>query len=103
MRSEEPVGGTSEASPWFSGIVAIAAQVAGHNLGLINPALYRMSRPASGIPDVTAGTNTVTFPQAGSEHTVRGYDAGAGYDLSSGLGTVDAARFVPQLAAAAGG
>ena len=31
------VGGTSEASPEFAGIVAIADQVAGHGLGLINP------------------------------------------------------------------
>ena len=34
------VGGTSEASPIFSGIVALTDQVAGHRLGLINPALY---------------------------------------------------------------
>jgi subtilase family serine protease len=33
------VGGTSEASPIFSGIVALASQAAGHRLGLINPAL----------------------------------------------------------------
>ncbi len=33
------IGGTSEASPIFSGIVAMADQVAGHRLGWINPAL----------------------------------------------------------------
>jgi subtilase family serine protease len=31
------IGGTSEATPEFAGIVAIADQVAGHGLGLINP------------------------------------------------------------------
>jgi hypothetical protein len=34
------VGGTSEASPIFSGIVALADQVAHHRLGLLNPGLY---------------------------------------------------------------
>jgi subtilase family serine protease len=33
------VGGTSEASPLFSGIVALADQEAGHSLGYINPEL----------------------------------------------------------------
>ena len=98
------IGGTSEATPEFSGIVAIADQVAGHGLGLINPALYQMEAAHDpGIVDVTGGTNTVTFPQGGSEHTVRGWDAVNGYDLSSGVGTIDAAQFVPELVAAVDG
>jgi subtilase family serine protease len=95
------VCGTSEATPLFSGIVAIADQYAGHDLGLINPALYAMSADgAPGIVDITKGNNTVTFPQGGTNHTVRGFDALPGYDLASGVGTVDAAWFVPELAAA---
>ena len=98
------IGGTSEASPEFAGVVAIADQVAGHGLGLINPALYKMEAAHDpGILDVTAGTNTVTFPQGGSQHTVRGWDAASGYDLASGVGTIDAAQFVPELVAAVGG
>ena len=98
------IGGTSEATPEFAGIVAIADQVAGHGLGLINPAIYQMEAAhAAGIVDVTGGTNTVTFPQGGSEHTVRGWDAVNGYDLSSGVGTIDAAQFVPELVAAVAG
>ncbi len=97
-------GGTSEASPMLSGIIAIADQYAGHGLGPINSALYQMAAAGDpGIVDVTAGTNTVTFPQGGSNHTVLGFDAVAGYDLSSGLGTIDAAHFVPDLVAALGG
>jgi subtilase family serine protease len=97
------IGGTSEATPEFAGIVAIADQVAGHGLGLINPALYQMEAAHDpGIVDVTAGTNTVTFPQGGSVHTVRGWDAVNGYDLASGVGTIDAAQFVPELVAAVG-
>jgi hypothetical protein len=53
--------------------------------------------------DVTSGTNTVTYSQGGAVHTVRGHDAIAGYDEASGVGTIDAAVFVPQLVAAAGG
>jgi subtilase family serine protease len=97
------IGGTSESTPEFAGIVAIADQVAGHGLGLINPALYQMEAAHdAGILDVTAGTNTVTFPQGGSVHTVRGWDAVNGYDLASGVGTIDAAQFVPELVAAVG-
>ena len=96
------VGGTSEASPEFSGVVAIADQLAGHGLGLLNPALYSMlAHHEPGIVDVTAGTNTVTFPQGSTTHTVRGWDAVKGYDLSSGVGTIDGAKFVPELVAAA--
>ena len=97
-----PSCGTSEATPLFAGIVALADQVAGHPLGLINPALYRLAtRHARGIADVTSGNNTVSFRQGGRLHTVRGFAARPGYDLVTGVGTVDAAYFVKQLAAAA--
>jgi subtilase family serine protease len=97
------IGGTSEATPEFSGIVAMADQVAGHSLGLINPALYFLqSVHAAGLVDVTGGNNSVWFitPTTGSRVTVTGYTAGPGYDLASGVGTVTAAQFVPELAEA---
>jgi subtilase family serine protease len=95
--------GTSEATPLFAGIVALADQVAGHPLGLINPALYAMkANNAPGLVPVTSGNNTVTFTQNGKTYTVDGYQAGPGYNLASGLGTVNAAEFVPTLAAYAG-
>ena len=90
------VGGTSEASPIFSGIVALADQVAHHRLGLLNPGLYLLGAlsqhgsKSTGIVDVTSGNNSF----AG----VTGFDAGTGYDLASGWGTIDAAKFVPALA-----
>ncbi|MBO0748126.1 MAG: S53 family peptidase, partial [Acidimicrobiaceae bacterium] len=96
------VCGTSESSPVFAGIVSLAAQAAGHPLGLINPALYQLSaQQAAGLVDVTSGNNTVSFPQNNSIVTVPGFSAGAGYDLASGVGTLDAAQFVPELAQAA--
>ena len=98
-----PTCGTSEATPLFAGIVALAVQKAHHSLGLINPALYLMSAlHLPGLVDVTSGNNTVSFSQGGTRHTVRGFSAGPGYDLASGVGTVNAALFVPELAALAG-
>jgi len=95
-----PIGGTSEATPEFSGIVAIADQAAGHPLGLLNPTLYSLGDQwQSGIVDITRGNNTVTFTNSnGVTYTVQGYDATRGYDLASGLGTVDGARLVGELA-----
>jgi subtilase family serine protease len=98
-----PSCGTSEATPLFAGVVALADQVAGHPLGLINPALYVMSAARlPGIVDVTKGNNTVSFSQGGHADTVPGYSARPGYDMASGVGTVNAAQFVPELAAFAG-
>jgi subtilase family serine protease len=89
-------GGTSEATPIMSGIVALADQQARHRLGLINPALYALGAlqkagiPGTGIVSVTSGNNTFGG--------VTGYNATAGYNLATGWGTIDAAKFVPALA-----
>ncbi|WP_346771584.1 S53 family peptidase [Actinacidiphila oryziradicis] len=88
--------GTSEASPLFSGIVALADQLAGHRLGDIHQALYALyaqsaQNPSTGIVDVRDGTNN-------SYSGVTGYTAVKGYDMATGVGTIDAARFVPALA-----
>jgi subtilase family serine protease len=95
--------GTSLAAPLFAGIVALAAQEARHSLGLINPALYTMAaRHDRGIVDIRQGSNSWQFTKQGQAHLVPGFTARPGYDLVSGVGTVDAALFVPQLARAAG-
>jgi subtilase family serine protease len=92
------VCGTSLATPLFAGVVALSDQVAGHPLGLINPALYSMAAHHDrGIVDVTEGDNSVRFKHGPQ---VQGFQAGPGYDLVTGLGTVDARYFVPELAAA---
>jgi subtilase family serine protease len=90
-------GGTSEASPIMSGIVAMADQRAGHRLGNLNIALYALgflsqipNLPVStGLVDVTSGDNSFSG--------VTGYPAGTGYDLSSGWGTIDGAKFITAL------
>ncbi len=102
-----PVCGTSLATPLFAGIVALADQYAGHGkphgLGLINPAIYTIAaRHEPGIVAISAGNNSQTFVQDGQHYSVPGYAAGPGYNLVTGLGTIDAASFVPELARLAG-
>lgn len=89
--SLEGTSGTSESAPLFGALVALTAQQAGKPVGQINPALYALGGQA-GIVDVTTGDNTY--------NGVKGYRAGKGFDINSGWGTVDAAKFVPALAKA---
>jgi subtilase family serine protease len=90
-------GGTSEASPLFSGIIALADQAAGHRVGNIQEALYRLLQrsahhdKSTGIVDVNDGTDN-------SYAGVTGYKAVNGYDMATGVGILDALRFVPALA-----
>lgn len=74
------VSGTSVAAPLFAGVAADAAQAAGHPLGVLGPALYRLHGSSDGITDVTSGSNTMPG--------LPGYAARPGYDLPTGLGTV---------------
>ena len=92
------VGGTSEATPEFAGIVAMAAQLADRRLGKLGKRLYDLR--GRGIIDITTGNNTFgPFTNSdGITYTVQGYSAGPGYDLASGLGTIDGARLVRALA-----
>ena len=94
-----PTCGTSEATPEFAGIVALADQVAGHALGVINPTLYRLSvAKARGVVPVTSGNNTVTFVQNKKTYTIKGFPARAGYSLDDGVGTVNAWYLAYELA-----
>jgi subtilase family serine protease len=97
-------GGTSVATPVFSGVVAIADQIAGHPLGQINPLMYKLEKEGgnTGIVDITKGNNTfVEYNEEEPEEpvlTIKGYEAKKGYDMDSGLGTVDAFAFAHALA-----
>jgi len=92
------VGGTSEATPEFAGIVAMADQLADRRLGKLGERLYDLH--SRGIVDITQGNNSFgPFTNSdGNTYTVQGYNAGPGYDLASGLGTIDGARLVRALA-----
>ena len=100
------VGGTSASSPSFAGIVALLNQylvnrgtIAQPGLGNINPVLYRMAQSATDVfHDITTGNNNVPCVQ-GSPQCVNGwmgYAAGPGYDLATGLGTVDANHLIDE-------
>ncbi len=94
------VGGTSASAPVFAGIVTLLNQQLGNlpptGLGNINPTLYRLAQtPANNVfHDVTTGNNIVPCT-AGSPNCPKtapfqyGYLATAGYDLVTGLGSID--------------
>jgi subtilase family serine protease len=91
------VGGTSSSSPQWAGLIAIADQMAGHDLGYINPALYRIAnhpaKYAADFYDVTANCNKTT--------SIPGWCASKGWDAVTGLGTPNAAKLLPDLIAEA--
>jgi len=84
--------GTSQASPTFTGILALATQLRRGDLGTVNPALAAIGPrgPAAGIIDVPAGYTD-------SAYGVTGFSTGPGYDIASGWGTIYAPDFVPAL------
>jgi subtilase family serine protease len=94
------IGGTSLATPQWAGIVALAAQVNGGGLGLINPALYTIganpSRYASDFYDITVGNNQ-------TDPSIAGFSAAPGWDPVTGLGTPNVANLVPDLVSAVHG
>lgn len=100
-------GGTSASAPVFAGLVALLNQYLESNevgsqpgLGNINPTLYRLSLAApEAFHDITAGDNLV--PCVGTLNcTVAnpeiGYSASPGYDLVTGLGSVDAWQLISR-------
>jgi len=79
-------GGTSAAAPAFAGLMALVVQRSGRQ-GNVNPTLYALaanqgSGGAAVFHDTTVGNNSVPG--------VPGFNAGTGYDLATGLGSVDA-------------
>ena len=102
-------GGTSFAAPVFAGILTLLNQYlvsrgsqSQPGLGNINLTLYRLARTGNNIfQDITTGDNLVPCA-AGTPDCVNGhlgYSAGPGYDLATGLGSVDANNLVTGWAA----
>ena len=88
-------GGTSAGSPQWAAILAIADQKAGYNLGFINKALYHIGQApphySASFFDVTSGNNSVSLPG------VAGFNAGPGWDATTGLGSPTADQLVDYL------
>jgi subtilase family serine protease len=90
-------GGTSAGAPFWAGLIALADQEAGHPLGFVNPAIYRIARDPlyhKAFHDITTGDNTVSLNGV----TITGYQAGPGWDPVTGWGTPDAQVLIPLLA-----
>ena len=87
------VGGTSVGPPTMAGIVALINQATNHSTGSgnINPILYQLAAQApTAFHDVVTGNNQVPFSAACAANTQIGYNAASGYDLATGLGSIDA-------------
>jgi hypothetical protein len=92
-------GGTSFGAPTFAGIVALINQkIASSGQGNINYILYPLAASsATAFHDITTGDNnspctsgTEGCPNGGSI----GFSAGTGYDLATGLGSIDGTNLV---------
>jgi pro-kumamolisin-like protein/subtilase family protein len=98
------MGGTSAGTPALAGIVALLNQAMNSPQGNINAVLYRLaSLSASPLHDITGGSNVVPCqtnppspgcPTSGSGAGTMGYSAGPGYDMATGLGSLDANALV---------
>ena len=99
-------GGTSASSPAWAAIVALLDQANHGPVGFINPAIYAMmqshgqgnnrdgsSNRAGPFHDITTGENSDTAGLFG----VDGFQAGSGYDLTTGWGTPNVAQFIQNL------
>jgi len=81
------IGGTSASSPAMAGIMALVVQKTGERQGNANPAFYALSAAqaaggAAVFHDVTSGSNDVPG--------LVGFSCGPGYDLVTGVGSIDA-------------
>ncbi len=94
------IGGTSAAAPSFAAIVALLNQQTGERQGNINPTLYGLAAVSTdAFHDITQGSNIVPCRQGSANCPAGGqlgYSTGAGYDLVTGLGSVDAYNLVRE-------
>jgi subtilase family serine protease len=95
-------GGTSAGSPQWAAITAIADQKAGGRLGFLNTALYHIGqtqdRYAASLHDVTSGNNSVTELDSNNNPVaITGFNAGPGWDPTTGLGSPIADQLVNYL------
>ena len=80
------IGGTSAVAPLWAGLIAVANQQLGAQVGLIQPAIYA-AKAAAAFHDITQGNNGA-------------FAAGPGWDACTGLGSPIAATLIPLLAPA---
>ncbi len=97
-------GGTSFVAPTLAGVLALVEQKLGNapgvGLGNIGPVLYGLSSISRVYHDIITGNNIVECSQGtlNCPTGTFGYDAATGYDLASGLGTLDVNMLVTNWA-----
>jgi len=105
------VGGTSAAAPAFAGVLALIQQKTGGRLGQAAVELYDLYNNSHGsaiFHDITEGNNSVPCDVGTANCSLNtagyyfetSYDAGAGYDFTTGIGSVDVTSLVTYWAAA---
>ncbi|WP_263353965.1 protease pro-enzyme activation domain-containing protein [Acidicapsa acidisoli] len=102
------VGGTSAAAPTLAGILALVRQKTGERQGVANYAFYNLARTSPGVfHDVTTGNNSVSCKSGtpncnnyGGNYFLSGYNAGTGYDLATGLGSINVSSLLSKWASA---
>jgi subtilase family serine protease len=95
-------GGTSAGSPQWAAIVAITDQYAGHRLGFLNAAFYRLLQPkaayAASFHDIVDGDNSVIEEDVNDNDVeVDGYVAGLAWDATTGIGSPRSDTLVGRL------
>jgi len=80
------VGGTSAVAPLWAGLVVVANQQLGTQVGFIQPAIYA-AKAAAAFNDITEGNNPA-------------FSAGPGWDACTGQGSPKASALIPLLAPA---
>jgi hypothetical protein len=101
------VSGTSASAPSFAGVMALVDQEMGGRQGLANYVLYRLAAGQAAYPSQCNGSNTAGPPAATcifndvtvGNNVVPGevgseYQAAAGYDQSTGLGSVNVGNLI---------
>ncbi len=78
------IGGTSLGAPLWAGFVTVMGQMVANRLGNLNQIVYPLANTryaTAGFHDVTSGNN--------GYNGVPGFNAGSGYDQSTGWGSID--------------
>jgi kumamolisin len=78
------IGGTSAVAPLWSALIALMNQSLGKPLGLLQPALYGLTKASAAFHDITSGSNGA-------------YSAGPGWDAASGLGSPSGLNLLKAL------
>ena len=87
----EPHSGTSAVAPLMAGLVARLNQAKGRRVGFLNPFLYKNPHL---LNDIKQGDNSI---KDGARKGLAGYQADAGWDACTGLGTPDGTAILNAL------